>query len=137
MMYSNIIEDEIQKIKRDNVRLTKGDVTDLISRAKIGDSAATEVLWRCHLLYLTKYLAKSQYSDMIDPDEALSISWESLTKAIDSYRGGSSFSQWFLVKFRIDLNSEWRRRCRQTEREVPLDDASSYLDIDNMEIYDD
>lgn len=132
-MYNKIIEDEIQRIKRDNLRLTRDDVSDLISKAKKGDSAATEVLWRSHLLFLTKYLGRSQYTDLIDPDEALSISWESIVKAIDSYRGGSSFSQWYLVKFRIDLNSEWRRRCRQAEREVPLEGTSGYLDVDDME----
>lgn len=139
-MFSPVIEDEIAHIKAANAS-TKEFILDpehlrrLAVVAKTDDSVV-EHIWRCHLLFLSKYISKSKYTDdaaeCLTPDEALSMSWESLLAAIKSYGGESSFSHWFLNKFRIDLNSEWRRRCKRVEHEQQfVDDELEFDDVDD------
>lgn len=112
-MFGTIIEQEMKRVREANIRLSKEEVADLVERSKNGDQKAMEDLWTAHLLFLSKNLSKSKYVGYwIEPDEALSMSWESLLKVIHTWNGSSSFSHWFYKKLLIDLETEWRRRKR-------------------------
>ena len=139
-MFSALVEHEIQRVKGEDKKLSYSELADLIEKGKGGDNAAIETIWNSHLLFLSKHISKSKYvgsgCTKIEPDEALGMTWESLLKALESYDGSSSFSFWFWNKCQIDLESEWRRRCRKHERFPVLSDLFPDVPLDSWAFSD-
>lgn len=146
-MYGKPVEDEIHRIKKGNretgeFMLSVEELSNLIENAKNGDDAAKEKIWSCHLLFLTKRLAATTVyvgddRCKLTPDEALSLTWESLLKALESYNGSSSFSYWYWRKVVMDLRSEWRRRYKENDRRPLLSDIFNEDEIESMDMEDD
>lgn len=142
-MYGKPIEDEIQRIKKGNRTnkeyiLTTEELADLVEKAKSGDDNARSRIWETHLLFLNKKLTKSRYVGFdrckLDPDEALSMTYESLLKALQTYNGSSSFSFWWWRKCVMDFKSEWRRRYKENARHPLASDLFSEMDDKTYDI---
>lgn len=139
-MYGKPIENEIKRVKHGNETsgeflLTKEELAELVKKAKNGEDEAKERIWTTHLLFLVKKISTSKYVGgtscaSLDPNEALGMTWDSLLAALKSYNGSSSFSFWWWNKCKIDLETEYRRRCKNHEREPLLSDlfTNAYLD---------
>lgn len=134
-MFGSVVEDEIKRVKKADIKLAYEELLALVERGKKGDNEALEQIWTSHLLFLSKHLSKSKYvgtgRTKIEPDEALGMTWESLLKAVESYNGSFSFSYWFWNKCQTDLESEWRRRCRNHERFPILSDLYPDTPLDS------
>ena len=112
-MFGQIIEDEIARIKNEDNKLTRERLEELVIRGKEGDQDALEEVWKSLLLFISKHIAKSKYvGNLIEPDEVIGMSWETLLKVVQTWNGTSSFPHWFIKKLMMDLETEWRRRAK-------------------------
>lgn len=125
MIFGPIIDTELRKLLAEKIRLSNDDLSRLVHQARNSDSAAMEALWRALLLFTAKHIIKSKYvgkSNLIDPDEAMSIAYETLYNVVNTWDGRSSFPHWYRKKLLMDIYTEARRRARNEAREVSLDE---------------
>jgi len=97
----------------------------LVARATRGDREALVALYRRYADEVYGYLY-NQLGSADDAEDVTSETFLRLVRAIDTFRGGSSFRTWLYAIARNQLRDHWRRNGRHAE--VALDLARAAAD---------
>ncbi len=124
---------ESTKVTRPQVRSTEDGRMEaaetsppLVDRARDGDLAAFEALYRLHVGRIHA-VALRMIGDPLEAEDVTQDIWIRAWRQLDSFRSESSFATWL---HRLAVNrilDHLRSRRRHTSRVIPLSDSSTLL----------
>ncbi|MBT8063741.1 MAG: sigma-70 family RNA polymerase sigma factor [Xanthomonadales bacterium] len=111
------------------------DESELVKRARDGDSAAFEVLYRRHRDRIYGLVWRLCGGDAALAEDLLQEAFVRAWRKLDSFRGNSRFGTWL---HRLSVNvalSDRRIRMRRVERETPLEGSAERTATGDRDVY--
>jgi len=110
------------------------DFAAILAAARDGDEMAFEMLWRSHNPRLSHFVRARVYGSGLDHEEIVAEAWISVAKDIRKFQGdAAAFASWLYTIARNRLIDATRRRDRQAQGDVEIEEAFWLPDAKNTE----